>query len=52
MRVAGDPEAVRAARERIMAVLDTRVSTELMTLNILLDNLFNRCRHRLELSGR
>ena len=26
MRVAGEPEGVRAARERVMAVLDTRVS--------------------------
>lgn len=25
VRVAGEPEAVRAAKERIMAVLDTRV---------------------------
>ena len=25
VRVAGDPELVRSARERIMAVLDTRV---------------------------
>jgi hypothetical protein len=29
VRVAGEPEGVRAARERVMAVLDTRVSRTL-----------------------
>jgi len=28
VRVAGEPESVRAAKERIMAVLDTRVKTK------------------------
>jgi rRNA processing protein Krr1/Pno1 len=35
VRVAGEPESVRAAKERIMAVLDTRVKSKIVdTLKI------------------